>query len=74
MHACVYVCVGGYEHVLSLRSQMTTFGSGFCFLPVCCILQASWLVSFWMIFPSLPLILYRSPGITDVFHLIQLSS
>lgn len=29
MHACVYVCVGGYEHVLSLRSQMTTFGSGF---------------------------------------------
>lgn len=33
MRACVYVCVGGYEHVLSLRSQMT-FGSGFYFLPV----------------------------------------
>lgn len=34
MHACMYVCVGGYEHVLSLRSQMTTFGSCFCFLPM----------------------------------------
>lgn len=81
MHACMYVCVGGYEHVLSLRSQMTTFGVVFAFYQwsllwflLCCILQASWPVSFWMILPSLPLILYKSPGITDMFYLIQLSS
>lgn len=75
MHVCrVWTCAKLWKSDDNFWEWFLLSTNDLSWFLLCCILQATWPVSFWMIRSSLPPILRRSPEIRDVGHLIQLSS